>query len=233
MVKIFKEENKTTLVLYVTGTTQDFIIDLITTSYTSGVRIYKEYDKITVTFFDDSEETLAFIDDIVSMSYGGKDIKTIDVPGLVPVKINVETVEITGSSSKTSSHDAVLTETFKYAGMTCREALLTHGDDALIDMCCADLSTESTTLINAIKANCKNYVLGKYSNLSDEDIFNTQKDDMVSFIKKFKTLLKVKVNDILSRSSFATIEDFIQNADNILLGSSYGALTRDLTNKFK
>lgn len=234
MVKIFTEPDKSTLVLYdVSGTTQDFIIDLVKTSYADGVRIFKEYDKITVTFFDGSDATLSFIDELISMSYGGKNITKIEVPGLVPIKVNVDTVEITGSSNKTASNDAILTEIFKFSGMSCREALLTHGDDALIDMCCADLSSVENSLVDAIKHNCKNYVLNKYANLSNEDIFNTQKDDMIDFIQKYKVLLKNKINDILSRSSFGSIEDFIKNADNLLLGSAYGALTKELTNKFK
>lgn len=234
MVKVFKEPEKSTLVLYdVTGPTQDFVIDLIKTSYADGVRIFKEYDKITITFFDGSEATLSFIDELISMSYGGKDIKSIEVPGLVPVKINVDSVEITGSANKAASHDATLTEEFKFAGLSCREAILTHGDDAVIDMCSKDLNGVDKILVDAIRHNCKNYILNKYNNLSNEDIFNTPKSVMCDFILNYQNLLKRKINDILTRSSYATIEDFINNADNLLLGSAYGALTKELVGKFK
>lgn len=234
MVKIYKEDCKHTLVFYnVSSTTQDFIIDLVKTSYADGVRIFKEYDKITITFFDGSDATYSFIEDLISMSYGGKEITVIEVPGLVSVKIDVNTVEITGSANKNATNDAILTENFKYSGISCHEALLKYGDAALIDMCSADLTDADNVLVNAIKHNCKKYVVAKYGNLSDEDIFNTPKEEMVGFIQTYKILLQSKINDILSRSSFGSIDDFIDNADNLLLGSAYSALTRELTNKFK
>lgn len=234
MVKIFKEVNKTTLVFTDTpSSTQDFLIDLIkTSSYSDGVRIRKEYQKITITFYDGSEGTHEFINNLISMGYGGLDVNTIDVEGLFPIKTdNVSGIEITGTSKKFDS-SVILPDAFKYSGLTIEQALMQHGDDALLDMCLTDLDSKEKSLLITIRAACKNYVLKKYV-LSDEDIFSTSTSVMIDFIQKFKILLPSKINDILSRSSYATLEDFIQNADNLLLGSAYKALAKELVNKFK
>lgn len=230
MVKIFNEINKTTLIFTDTpGSTQDFLIDLVRTSYSGGVRITKEYQKITMTFYNISEGTDEFIDNLISMGYGGSDICKIDVEGLDPVNEDVSGIEITGSSKKFDS-SVILPKAFKYAGLSIEQALAQHGDDALLDMCSVD--SDDKSLLVTVKTACKNYVLKKYV-LSDEDVYSTPTSVMIDFIQNFKTLLASKVNDILSRSSYATLEDFIQNADNLLLGSAYKALAKELVNKFR
>lgn len=235
MVKIFKEKTKYTLVFSdAPSSTQDFIIGLIELKYADGVRVYREYDKITITFYDGSDATYNFISELISDCYGGRDIRFTEVEGLVPVELKVDTIEIIGSASKKSTNDAVLTDGFKYAGLTCRESLLKHGDDALIDMCKVDLSDNiNVQLISAIRHNCENYVKNAYGKLSDEDIFNTPKDKMIDFIQKFQFLLKTKIDDILSRSAFGSLDDLLNNADNLVLGSAYSALTKELIIKFK
>lgn len=237
MVKILTETNKVTVIFDDTpSSTQDFLIDLVKTSYSDGVRVYKEYRKITITFYDGSEGTLKFIDELISIGYGNNDIVKMEVPGLIPINAKVDGIQITGSSKRVIN-DAILPEPFKYAGLSCTQALVEHGDDALVDMIGgAGLdfeSDEEKMLLSNIMSACKNYTLKKYGTLTDEDIFNTPSSTMIDFIYLMKNALASKINDILSRSSFASLDDFIKNADNILLGSAYSALARELVNKFK
>lgn len=237
MVKILKETGKITVIFDDTpSSTQDFIIDFIKTSYSDGVRVYKEYRKITVTFYDDTKGTTDFIDSLISISYGGSNIKTMEVEGLLPLNAKVEGVEISGSS-KSNISNAVLPEPFKYAGLTCVQALAEHGDDALADMIggagYSFETDEEKKLYENIWSSCKNYTLNKYGSITDEDVFNTQASTMVDFITLFQNVLQTKVNDILSRSSYATLDDFIKNADSIVLGSAYSALVKELANNFR
>lgn len=237
MVKILTETNKVTVIFDDTpSSTQDFLIDFVKTSYSDGVRVYKEYHKVTMTFFDGTKGTLDFIDELISIGYGGNDISRIEVEGLIPINTKVSGIEVTGSAKKIIN-DAVLPEPFKYAGLSCTQALAENGDDALIDMISGaglEFKTEEEkVLLNNIMSACKNYTIKKYGSLTDEDIFNTPSATMIDFIYLVKNVLSQKINDILSRSSFATLDDFIKNADNILLGSAYAALARELANKFR
>lgn len=237
MVNIYKETNKTTVVFDdVPSSTQDFLIDYIKIAYANGCRVFKEVSTITITFYDDSQATLDFINELIDIGYGGKDITECEVPGLLPLKNeNVKDVEVTGSSKK-ATNGIMLPDGFKYKGYTCSDALKQFGDEALFDMIGANVSyktEEMKSLKMEILTTCKSYAIRKYGVLSDEDVFNTPTEQLVDFIRLSSKVLREKTNNILTQSSFATIEDFIANADNLMLGSAYVALARELVNKFK
>lgn len=237
MVKIFNEVNRITVVLdKINSSTQDFLIDWLKISYTDGVRCYKEPDKLTLTIFDNSEATMSFVKELISIGYGNTEIIEQDVVGLVPVSEKAEGIEITGTANKVAN-SSVLPIQYKNAGLTCEDALVKNGDEALHDML-SDVglkfeTEEEKKLFSNIFQCCKAYVLKKYGTLSNEDIFNIPAEEKKGFIQLFSDTLPDKVANILSRSSFATLDGFLENADDLMLGSAYAALTKELVNKFR
>lgn len=236
MIKLYKEVNRITAILEdISSSTQDFLIDWLKTSYADGVRCYKEPNKLTLTVFDNSEATMDFLRDLISIGYGNAEIVEKDVLGLQPVAEKASGIEITGTTSKISG--SVLPKQYLNAGLTCQEALAKDGDVALHNML-SDVglqfeSAEEKKLLSSIMQSCKAYVLKKYGALTNEDVFNTPAADKRTFIRLFADVLQDKVSNILSRSSFASLDGFLENADDMMLGSAYAALARELANKFK
>lgn len=232
MVKIFTETNKISVIFDGYKTTdQDFIIDILKTVYVSGVKCFMENNKLTISLYENSEKTKNFIKYLIELSCSPNE-KVIEknVEGLISNKLKIETVEISGNNK--ISENQKLNNLFKYNGMSCDEALDKYGSDALIDICSIDISNLNDDLRNSLMSSCKNYVNNNYGDISDEDIFNLSIEEIKKFILKFSPILNKKTKEILNRSSFASLNDLLDKSDNIVIGSAYKALVKELIRKF-